>query len=159
LPPGISDTPRAGGRDRMVMFDRRDVALRSSTARIVALGDRALAFVSPVEVSSVERVLRHGPDALRGDPAADGLLSLDLRAHRLPVRVERRFPSLGAIVAGIDRVRATASLADKGILLEAEILAAEVSGAERTRRFLEVLRDNVADARLAGILKELSIEQ
>ncbi|WP_437631779.1 hypothetical protein [Sorangium sp. So ce854] len=147
------------------VFDRRGVdrgggaTARADTARIVALGDRAVALASAVEASSVARVLRDGPDARRGDPAAEGIVSLDLRARRLPPALERRFPSIGALVAGVDRVRAVASLHDDGVRLDAEIVGVDAAGAGRARRFLEVLRDNVEDERHVALMKALSIEQ
>ncbi|AUX36148.1 MULTISPECIES: hypothetical protein [Sorangium] len=150
-----------GVQGGVAVFDRRGdgVAARADTARIVALGDRAVALVSAAEVSSVARVLRDGPDERRGDPAAEGLVSLDLRARRLPASLARRFPSAFALVAGVERVRAVASLADEGVRLDAEIVGVDPAGAGRARRFLEVLRDNVEDVRYAELMKALSIEQ
>ena len=151
--------------DRVAVFDRRGgaggvhVGSRADTARIIALGDRAVALVSAVEVSSVARILRDGPDARRGDPAAEGLVSLDLRARRLPPYLARRFPSLGALVAGVARVRAVASLHDDGVRLDVELVGVDEAGAAHARRFLEVLRDNVEDVRYADLMKALSIEQ
>jgi hypothetical protein len=144
----------------VTIFERRggDVP-RTGTARILALGDRALIFVSPVQVSSVARVLRDGPDERRGDPRADGVVSLDLRAGRLPPGLERRFPSIARVIAGVERVRATGSLTEQGARLEAEIVGRTPEGAGRARRFLEVLRDNVQDLRYAEIMKALAIEQ
>ncbi|MGK4002350.1 hypothetical protein WMF31_06990 [Sorangium sp. So ce1036] len=149
---------RLGG---VSIFDRRGAAAlpRADVARIIALGDRAVALVSAVEVSSVARVLRDGPDERRGDPAAEGLVSVDLRGRRLPPHLARRFPSLGALVAGVERVRAVASLHDEGVRIDAEIVGVEAAAAERARRFLEVLRDNVEDVRYADLMKALSIEQ
>ncbi|WP_437575389.1 hypothetical protein [Sorangium sp. So ce887] len=150
-----------GVQGGVAVFDRRDGAAgaRADTARIVALGDRAVALVSAVEVSSVARVLRDGPDERRGDPAAEGLVSLDLRARRLPPSLTRRFPSIGAVVAGVERVRAVASLTDEGVRLDVEIVGVDPAGAARARRLLEVLRDNVEDARYVDLMKALSIEQ
>ncbi|CAN97047.1 hypothetical protein predicted by Glimmer/Critica [Sorangium cellulosum So ce56] len=150
-----------GAADRVAVFDRRGAVAgsRADTARIIALGDRAVALVSAVEVSSVARVLRDGPDARRGDPAAEGLVSLDLRARRLPPYLARRFPSIGALVAGVARVRAVASLHDEGVRLDVELVGVDAAGAARARRFLEVLRDNVEEGRYADLMKELSIEQ
>ncbi|MDC0685909.1 hypothetical protein [Sorangium atrum] len=163
--PGRWEPARAaqdgGAVDRIAVFDRRGgvAGSRADTARIIALGDRAVALVSAVEVSSVARVLRDGPDARRGDPAAEGLVSLDLRARRLPPYLARRFPSIGALVAGVARVRAVASLHDEGVRLDVELVGVDAAGAGRARRFLEVLRDNVEDVRYADLMKELSIEQ
>ncbi|WP_437912762.1 hypothetical protein WME73_37875 [Sorangium sp. So ce302] len=153
--------PAPAAQDGVAVFDRRGgvVGSRADTARIIALGDRAVALVSAVEVSSVARLLRDGPDARRGDPAAEGLVSLDLRARRLPPYLARRFPSIGALVAGVARVRAVASLHDEGVRLDVELVGVDAAGAERARRFIEVFRDNVEDVRYADLMKELSIEQ
>lgn len=153
--------PARAAQDGVAVFDRRGgvAGSRADTARIIALGDRAVALVSAVEVSSVARVLHDGPDAHRGDPAAEGLVSLDLRARRLPPYLARRFPSIGALVAGVAHVRAVASLHDEGVRLDVELVGVDAAGAGRARRFLEVLRDNVEDVRYADLMKELSIEQ
>ncbi|WP_437981435.1 hypothetical protein [Sorangium sp. So ce117] len=153
--------PAPAAQDGVAVFDRRGgvAGSRADTARIIALGDRAVALVSAVEVSSVARLLRDGPDARRGDPAAEGLVSLDLRARRLPPYLARRFPSIGALVAGVARVRGVASLHDEGVRLDVELVGVDAAGAARARRFLEVFRDNVEDARYADLMKELSIEQ
>ncbi|WP_437741184.1 hypothetical protein WMF39_36835 [Sorangium sp. So ce1504] len=153
--------PAPAAQDGVAVFDRRGgvAGSRADTARIIALGDRAVALVSAVEVSSVARLLRDGPDARRGDPAAEGLVSLDLRARRLPPYLARRFPSIGALVAGVARVRAVASLHDEGVRLDVELVGVDAAGAERARRFIEVFRDNVEDVRYADLMKELSIEQ
>ncbi|WP_441291447.1 hypothetical protein ACSRUE_14175 [Sorangium sp. KYC3313] len=153
--------PAPAAQDGVAVFDRRGgvAGSRADTARIVALGDRAVALVSAVEVSSVARLLRDGPDARRGDPAAEGLVSADLRARRLPPYLARRFPSIGALVAGVARVRAVASLHDEGVRLDVELVGVDAAGAARARRFLEVLRDNVEEGRHADLMKELSIEQ
>jgi hypothetical protein len=42
-------------------------------------------------------VLRDGADERRGDPSREGVVSVDVRARRLPASLERRFPSIGAI--------------------------------------------------------------
>ncbi|AKT42673.1 hypothetical protein [Chondromyces crocatus] len=146
-------------REGVDVFDRRDDPPRAGVARIVRLGERALIFASPVEASSVGRVLRDGPDEGRGDPAADGLVSLDLKAGRLPSHLERSFPSIANVIGGVERVRANSMLDEEGALVEAEIVAHTADGAQRARRFLEVLRDNVRDLRYAEIMKALSIEQ
>src|SRR5262249_44121213 len=61
------------------IFDREDLAVpRAGTAKVVILGAHTAAYVSPVERDSVSRVLRDGPDTLRGSPTAEGILSVDL---------------------------------------------------------------------------------
>jgi hypothetical protein len=143
----------------VAVFDRRDPASRESSARVVAIGGRALAFVTPVEVASVERVLVEGPDELRGDPSAEGVISADLRARRLPPALELRFPSIASIVAGLSRIRATATLVDEGAKVEAEIVARSSGAAERALKFLIAVRDNVEDPRYAEALRAVKLEQ
>lgn len=152
--------PAASANREVKIFDRKgDAAPRSGTAKVVVLGPRTTAFVSPVERDSVSRLLRDGPDKRHGSPTAEGIVSLDLRAGRLPPALERRFPSIGAIAAGLERIRGSVVLADEGLSVSAEILAPTARGAEKALRFLSALRDNVADPRLAGVMKSLEIEQ
>ncbi len=153
-PPTILDGVRSF--DRLGAADR---APRDATARVVAVGDRAIAFVSPVEVDSVERVLREGPDPRRGDPAAEGLVSVDLRVRRLGPAMERRFPSLGAVVAGLDRVRGSAALLDDGLRVDLDVVGASEDGAERLLRFALALRDGAAESDRAKVLASLAAER
>src|SRR5262249_20210808 len=105
------------------IYDREGEVPRDGTARLYVLGDRMVVFVSPVEPDSVSRMLEHGVDKKRGDPPADGFVGLDLRTHRLPAPVERRFPSVGKLVADLERVRASVTLEDNGLHLDAQISA------------------------------------
>jgi hypothetical protein len=141
------------------IFDRVDPSRRAGTARIVTIGDRATAFVSPMEVDSVARVLEGGPDARRGNPVAEGVISVDVRASRLPPSLEQKYPSIAAIVAGLERVRGTAVVVDEGVQIDLQILSPTDKGAEKASRFLTALRDNVEDARLALVIRKMSIEQ
>lgn len=150
--------PVAAEIECISIAERADGAPRAGTAQVIQLGDRAMAFVSPIEVDSVARVLRDGPDKRRGDPAREGIVSVDLRPRRLPVSLERRFPSIGAIIAGIKRVRAAVVPTADGVRLDAEISARSKPAAERVLRFLKALRDNVADPEHKDLMKELSIE-
>lgn len=134
-------------------------APRDTTARVVAVGERALAFVSPVEVDSVERLLEVGPDPKRGDPVAEGLVSVDLRVRRLGPRLERRFPSLGAVVAGLERVRGSAAMLDDGVRVDLEVQGASQLGAERLLAFVEALKQGSAESERAKILASLSAER
>ena len=151
-------TPAESTNKQVGIFDRKRPAPRDGTARVVVLGDSAVAFVSPAEVSSVSRVLREGPDEDRGDPKAEGVISADMRARGLPPRLRAAYPSIGKIVAGIQRVRATATLVDEGGRLEAEIIATSADAAQRAHAFLRALRDNVEDPRYAPALRTADIE-
>ena len=130
----------------------------------MTIGDRALVLVSPVEVGSVARVLRQGPDERRGDPAAEGIVSLDLRAGRLPPHLERRFPSIGAIIAGALAVLValvsngfTAALIVLGIVLlvqqvEGNVLQPIIQGRGFNLHAAVVILAVTAGSSLAGII-------
>jgi hypothetical protein len=144
----------------VAIFDRKgDSAPRAGTARVLTLGRRVAVFVSPVERDSVARVLRDGPDPRRGNPTAEGIVSVDLRAERLPLPIERRFPSIAAIVAGLSRVRGSAAVVDEGLQIDAEIQSPTERGADKALRFLTALRDNVADPRLTQVMQSVRLEQ
>jgi hypothetical protein len=145
---------------KLRIFDRAGEPPRSGTARIMNLGNHATAFVSPVELDPVRRVLATGPDPKRGNPTAEGLVSFDLRAGRLPPALERKYPSIGAVLAGIERVRGSAVLVDDGVKIDADVLGASKTGAERAARFLEAMRDNLAKSpRFGAIMKDVRVEQ
>jgi hypothetical protein len=159
LDPGRWERAPSANRE-VAIFDRKgDSAPRSGTARVLTLGRRAAVFISPVERDSVARVLQDGPDPRRGNPAAEGIVSVDLRAGRLPLSLERRFPSIAAIVAGLSRVRGSAVVVDEGLRIDAEILGLTERGADKALRFLTALRDNVADPRLTGVMESVRLEQ
>jgi hypothetical protein len=139
--------------------DRKVTPPRDGTARIYKVGDRMMAFVSPIEADSVERVLHNGADSKRGDPPADGIIGLDLRARRLPTIVERKFPSISSIIAALERIRATATLEDDGMHLNAQIVSSTSEGADKAQRFLLALRDNVKDPRYTELLAAVKIER
>jgi hypothetical protein len=145
---------------KLRIFDRTSEAPRAGTARIMNLGNRATAFVSAVELDSVRRVLDEGPDPKRGNPTAEGLVSFDLRAGRLPPALEKKYPSIGAVLAGIDRVRGSARLVDEGVKIDAEVLGATAASAERAARFLEAMRDSLSETpRFAAAARDVRVEQ
>jgi hypothetical protein len=140
-------------------FDRRGRHRRSTTSRILTFGERAIAFVSPAEVDSVARVLAKGPDGRHRDPSAEGIVSADLRPRRLPPSLERRFPSLGAVVRGIERARANATIEDDGVHVEGEIIGISAAAAERAEDLLSVLRESGAASRYADLFLSLKVER
>jgi hypothetical protein len=152
-------TPEPSRNRSVKVWDRVDPARRTGTARVLVLGDRATAFVSPMEVDSITRILADGPDARRGNPVAEGVVSLDVRAARLPPALEQKFPSIAAIIAGLERVRGTAVVVDEGVQIDVQILSPTAKGAEKALRFLSALRDNVEDPRVSLVLRKVSIEQ
>jgi hypothetical protein len=144
--------------DQVAIFDRKALVPRAGTARIITVGKRMAAFVSPVELDSITRVMRDGIDGRHGDPAAEGLVSLDLLARPLPPGLGQRFPSIGKIISGLDRVRGTAVLVDDGVRIDAEIVSPTVAGADRARKFLEALRDSALESKHAEALRGLTLE-
>ncbi len=145
---------------RLRIFDRAGEPPRGAMARIMNLGNHATAFVSPVELDAVRRVMSAGPDPKRGNPTAEGLVSFDLRAHRLSPSLETKYPSIAAVIAGIERIRGSAVLVDDGVKIDADVLGASKTGAERAARFLEAMRDNLAKGpRFGDLLKDVRIEQ
>jgi hypothetical protein len=156
----LADWKSQPSRNKSVkIFDRVDPTRRTGTGRVLVFGDHATAFVSPMEMDSVARILEGGPDARRGNPVAEGVVSIDVRSGRLPPSLEQKFPSIAAIVAGLERVRGTAVVVDEGVQIDVQILSPTAKGAEKALRFLAALRDNVEDPRLALVLRKVSIEQ
>jgi hypothetical protein len=151
--------PEPSRNKSVKVFDRVDPARRAGTARILVLGPQATAFVSPMEVDSLTRILAVGPDEKRGNPVAEGVVSLDVRAGRLPPQLEQKYPSIAAILAGLERVRGTAVVVDEGVQIDVQILSPTAKGAEKALRFLTALRDNVEDPRVALVIRKVSIEQ
>lgn len=132
--------PVPSSDERVRLYLRRSSARRAGTEAIVVVGGRILAFASPLEADALLRVAQRGPDAARGAPVAEGLVSVDFRPKRLDPRLERRFPSVARLVAQTERVRAKLGAKDDGLRVEAEVLARAEPGAERIARFLEALR-------------------
>jgi hypothetical protein len=135
---------------RVRIFDRRSDAHRAGTARIMNLGNKTTVFVSPVELDAVKRVLADGPDPKRGNPTAEGVVSLDLRARPLAPGLAKKYPSIAAVLGGIDRVRGSAKLGDEGLAIDVEVLGKTAAGAAATSRFLEALRDSLAQGSRFG---------
>jgi hypothetical protein len=131
---------------------------RERVARVMRVGDQALVFVTAMEVDPTTRVLRAGPDELRGQPFAEGLVSLDWRPRPLRPSLARRFPSIAGVLRGLSRVRATASMGEAAIEVRAQLEAADEASATRVARFLELLRDNAGDAE-AALLAPMKIER
>jgi len=143
---------------RMAIFDRKGEAPRSGTARIVNLNNRATVFVSPVELDSVKRVLDAGPDEKRGNPTAEGLVSVDVRARALPPGLAKRYPAIAAVLGGIERIKGSAVLADDGLRIDAQVLGKAAEGAEKAARFLSAMRDSLLEGRLGEAAKGAKIE-
>lgn len=146
------------GNGRLYIFDRRGEAPRAGAARIMNLGNKATAFVSPVELDSVQRVLDSGPDPKRGNPRAEGLVSVDLRPRPLPPGLQRRYPSIAAVLGGVERVRGTAVLVDAGVRVDAEVVGVDAAGAARAGKFLEALRDGLREGKFGEAARGAKID-
>jgi hypothetical protein len=123
------------------------------------LGNKATVFVSPVELDAVKRVMEAGPDPRRGNPEAEGLVSFDLRTHRLAPGLEKKYPSIAAVIAGVERVRGSAVLLDDGLRVDAQVVGTSPAGASQAARFLEAMRDNLAQGpRFGAWMKDARVE-
>jgi hypothetical protein len=157
--PGIFQVLDPPLSDVIKTFERRGPISRDATARVHLLGSRTIVFVSGVEVDGVERVLLRGADPGRRDPPADGLLSADLRGRRLPPGLERRFPSIGAIVRGIERARATVTMVDEGLQADVEVMTVSSAASTKLEGFLNALRDGGQGSRYAVLFDGLHVEK
>lgn len=151
LDPPLSDTIKT--------FERRGPLSRDATARIHLLGGRTIMFVTGVEVDGVERVLVRGADPGRRDPPADGLVSADLRGRRLPPGLERRFPSIAAIVRGVMRARASITMVEEGLRAEVDISAVSQASSAKLDGFLNALREGGQGSRYAALFDGMRIER
>jgi hypothetical protein len=140
------------------LWDRKGegAAPREQVARVVRVGDRALVFVTAMEVDPTSRVLRAGPDERRGQPFAEGIVSVDWRPRPLRTSLAKRFPSIASVLRGLARVRATASMGERAVEVRAQLDATDEAAAERVARFFELLRDNSGDD---GVLAALTVER
>jgi len=160
----VPDLPRSrwekvrSGNGRLAIFDRKGEAPRAGTARIMNLGNRATVFVSPVELDSVKRVLDNGPDEKRANPRTEGLVSVDLRPRPLPPGLAGRYPSIAAVLAGIERVRGTAVLVDEGLSVDAQVIGVTAAGAQKAARFLEGVRDSLKEGRFGDAVKGAKVD-
>jgi hypothetical protein len=155
----LKDWKRVGAANaQLTIYRREGRAPRDGTAEVIALSPRTTPSSLPSSSTRPPRA-PDGADDKRGDPKAEGLISLDLRLTRLPPSLEKKFPSIGGIVAGLTRVRATAVLVDEGVQIDAQILSPTVKGAERARKFLDALVENLGASRYKKLLEGVKVEQ
>jgi hypothetical protein len=145
--------------DSIKTFERRGPLARETTARIHLLGAKTIVFVSGVEVDGVERVLLRGADPGRRDPPADGLVSADIRGRRLPPSLERKFPSIGSIVRGIERARASVTMVDDGLRAEFDMTTASDAASKKLDSFINALREGGQGSRYAQLFDGLHVER
>ncbi len=141
-----------------VSVHTRDSAARDTTLLVARFGERGAVLATPVEADAVLRVLRSGPDDDRGQPAADGLLTFDVRPQRLPFSLERRYPSFCRMVAQLARLRGALRVDGDRLRLEIALSASHPAGANRVARFVEALRDGAPRAGLGALLGKLEVE-
>lgn len=159
-PDPVAWSPVPSSAEEVRIFDAILPPRRSGTARIVRIGDDVTVFVSPVEIDSVARVLRQGPDPGRGEPAARGLISLDWRTKRPSVQMQNRFPSLAALLRGVVRVRATVTLHGDHLLLEGRMQCRHEPAAAKALRFLQTFVDTARMIdRYRAVLKSLALSR
>lgn len=145
---------------KLSLFAARDKPSRTGTALIALMGSDQAAFASPVEAQSLRRLLRTGPDPERGQPTAEGLVSIDYRARRLTPRLENRFPSLAALIAGIDRIRAIVSLSGAKFELSGRIHCKSTGAAVKVEQFLATIgAASKARPELEELLGALKLER
>ncbi|HTJ81070.1 MAG TPA: hypothetical protein VL400_05080, partial [Polyangiaceae bacterium] len=150
--------PVASKNDKVRVLVKKGDAARTETQAVVILDERAIAFVSPIETDAVLRVLQGGADELRGDPPREGLLSIDMRTHRLDPALERKYPSFARLVRELRRVRGVAEVREDGLGFDVEIIAKSADAADRVARFLEALRAGAKDEGLSGMLARMKVE-
>ena len=151
-PLGWRSQPRRGAE--AARCEPRKAPARRGTARILRMGKRDLVFVSPVETMSVERVLRRGPDAERGQPEARGLLSLDYRARGSSVELQDRYPSLAAVVSGVIRVHATVEVSGRELKLEARIRCKSAAATDKVMRFFDTITSALRESKRYSAITE-----
>jgi hypothetical protein len=149
-------TPPAEGIEQ---YDALDFVPRDGTARVLQVRERTLAFVSPVELDAVERLLRHGPDPMRATPAARGLVSLDWRVGPPGVRLQNRYPSFSALLSGVERITAVVEPRGRDLAVSGRVLCHDERAASRVARFLKTIQEGSEQTeRFSGMLQALRIE-
>ena len=156
-PDPIAWTRFATQVDKVVRFEAKTAPGRGGIGEVLTVGEREAVFVSPVEQLSVRRVLRRGPDARRGQPAARGLVSMDYRVGRAGPAFEKNYPHLAPLLAGIVRVSATVELNSAQLALEGRIRCRNEHAALKVARFLESYEE--AASRRFGLLKVNQAQQ
>jgi len=159
-PDPIAFEPLQIGRANVRAYGAREEARRDGISLVVLAGERDVAFASPVQQQSVLRVLLEGPDEARGQPSAEGLLSLDYTARRIAAPLENSYPSLARVVGSIERIRATASLTGTELVLEARITCHDTRAAQRVERFIATFSEASASSeQVRAVLGSLGLSR
>jgi hypothetical protein len=86
-------------------------------------------------------------------------VSVDLRARALPPGLAKRYPAIAAVLGGIERIKGSAVLGDEGLKIDAQVLGKAAAGADKAAKFLEAMRDSLAEGRFAEAAKGARIER
>jgi len=130
---------------------------RAAIARVMQIEQRAVAFITALEVDATTRVLREGPDEERGQPFAEGLVSADWRPQPLRPALAKKYPSIASVLEGVARVRATATVDGEALVIRGEITGQSEAAAARAAKFVSLLRDNAGEGD-ASLLRNLAVE-
>ena len=139
--------------DRVHLYERKGDLKRGDTAAIIALDQRALVFVSAIEVDSVRRVLAKGADKDRPDPPGEGVMSVHYRPRRLAPSLEKKFPSVSKVIRELGEVRGTVNVPEEGVVVDFSIQAKSADGARRASKFIDILRTNAEDSSASSLLR------
>ena len=139
--------------DRVHLYERKGDMKRGDTAAIIALDQRALVFVSAIEVDSVRRVLAKGADKDRPDPPGEGVMSVHYRPRRLAPSLEKKFPSVSKVIRELGEVRGTVNVPEEGVVVDFSIQAKSADGARRASKFIDILRTNAEDSSASSLLR------
>lgn len=130
---------------------------RAAIARVMQIEQRAVAFITALEVDATTRVLREGPDQERGQPFAEGLVSADWRPQPLRPGLAKKYPSIASVLEGVARVRATATVDGEALVIRGEVTGHSNAAAARVAKFVSLLRDNAGEGD-ASPLRSLAVE-
>lgn len=133
---------------------------RSAVARLYALGERALVFVSEAEIDAVERALSGLGGPRRLSAPAEGALSLALRP-RLLAPLTRG--TLRELLEEAERFEAVVDLESDGARLALVLVAAEPAHAQELARagqqvLARALGDRAKAARLSVVAERLTFD-
>ena len=144
-PSGFSGATDLGADVRY--WDSRTPAPRDGAARIYALGDRGLAFVSEAEIDAVERTLDGLGSARRLEPPEEGTLSIAARPGLL-ARVSGG-GTLGDMLSDAKALQLVVQLDSEGVSLKAALV---LDSAEKAQALAAAAQQVVSrlDGRLAA---------
>jgi hypothetical protein len=151
-------SPLPSANDKVKVFTKITPTSRRGTEVVVVLDERAVVFASPAEADAVLRVVRDGADDDRGKPAAEGLMSFDMRPRRLPTIVQRRAPSVAHLLSQVQRIRGMVSVESESLLVRLEVIGKSEGAVERLGRFLSAFRDEADPSGASALLKTLKLE-